>query len=112
MKPQVKEQVKEQQITCPRCGFKEAIKKGTREHKTGDKVTRYQCKKCKYKFTPNQKTMGKGKKHQTGRTLIDLDKSRTANLPGLRKVIHPDGTITYYYEFRRNRSDVNPAKRL
>lgn len=106
-------QTKEAPIQCPRCGYKEAIKKGTREHVSGTKVTRYQCKKCNYKFTPTQvKVSTKGKKHQTGRTLIDLDKAREAKKPGKRIVKHEDGTISTYWEFRRNRSDVDPSKRL
>lgn len=107
-----KPSIKEQQTQCPRCGYKEAIKKGTREHVSGNRVTRYQCKKCKYKFTPEIVTKYKKGKHQTGRTLVDLDKTRKAFKPGKRIVKHEDGSITEYYEFRRNRSDVNPEKRL
>jgi DNA-directed RNA polymerase subunit RPC12/RpoP len=100
-------------VICPQCGYKEAIKKGTREHKSGLKVTRYQCKKCGHKFTPSQaKMLTRGKKHQTGKTLIELDKARTAKLPGKRIVHHPDGTTSVYWEFRRNRSDIDPKKRL
>ncbi len=102
------------QIICPRCGFKEAIKKGTREHVSGQTVARYQCKKCDFKFTPKRmKTaLMKGKKHQTGRTSVDLDKAREAKKPGKRIVTHEDGSKSVYYEFRRNRSDIDPSKRL
>jgi len=110
--------IKPPQITCPICGYSETIKKGTRELKSGIKVPRVQCKRCKHKFTPNlQKPLPKGKKHQTGKTSVEIDRSRKAFKPGFREVLHYDknGKLvgkTSYYEFRRNRSDVNPEKRL
>lgn len=47
-------------------------------------------------------------KHQTGWTIIPLDKERKALKPGKR--LSKNGKI--YYEYRRNRSDKNLRRRL
>jgi len=99
---------------CPRCGEKEYIKKGVREQvSTGKKVPIYQCKTCNYKFTPEQSKKAQvGKKHQTGRTNVLVDKGRPAKSPGHRIVKHEDGTVTTYDEWRINRTDIDPKKML
>jgi ssDNA-binding Zn-finger/Zn-ribbon topoisomerase 1 len=98
-------------ITCPQCGSKDVIKKESRMLKSGTLVTRYQCKnpQCKYKFTPASiKKTAASKIHQIGKTSVALDRTRVALPPGKR--ISKTGKI--YYEYRRNRSDINPKKRL
>jgi len=100
---------------CPRCGFKDTIKQSARERANKTKIVKYMCMNptCGFKFTQQTvKLLTKGKKHQTGRTSVDLDKAREAKKPGKRIVKHDDGTTSVYYEFRRNRSDIDPAKRL
>jgi predicted RNA-binding Zn-ribbon protein involved in translation (DUF1610 family) len=94
---------------CPRCGSNEVIKKGSRLREVGE-AQRYQCKDCEYKFTPDlvRQTFVGHKFHQTGKTLVAIDEKRVAKLPGKR--VTAWGTT--YYEYRRNRSDVNPKKRL
>ena len=106
--PRVKEEV-----ICPRCGSTTVISKGTRERK-GDSANRYQCKDCEYKFTPNlvRRTFVGQPLHQTGKTIIAIDESRHAKQPGKRIVHHPGGKDTEYYEYRRNRSDINTKKGL
>lgn len=106
--------VPEEMIRCPRCGQSEFIKKGTREHlATKTKVPLYKCKVCNYRFTLEKaKEAVAGKKHQTGKTSVVVDKSRKAKVPGKRVVHHEGGKDTVYWEFRRNRSDVNPEKML
>jgi len=101
-------------IPCPRCGNQYVVSKEIK-HANGKISIKYQCRNsvCMYKFTPTLlKAATKGKKHQTGKTSIDLDKAREAKKPGKRIVKHDDGTTSVYYEFRRNRSDIDPAKRL
>ena len=46
--------------------------------------------------------------HQTGKTHIVEDIQRLAGTPGMRVSRHGKP----YYEGRKNRSDVNPAKRI
>ena len=94
---------------CPRCGSNEVIKKGSRLRDVGE-AKRYQCKACEYKFTPDlvRQTFVGHKYHQTGKTLIRIDEKRVAKLPGKR--VTEWGTS--YYEYRRNRSDINPKKGL
>jgi transposase-like protein len=104
-----KKNVSLKEIVCPRCGQKEFIKKGTREHKSGAVVPIFKCKVCNYKFTQGKaKEAQLGKKHQTGKTSVQLDKMREAKLPGKRTTEWG----TTYFEFRRNRSDVDPKKML
>lgn len=97
------------QTVCPRCGHKEATK-GIREHlATGKKEKLFRCDACGYKYTLKKtKEAQFGKKHQTGQTTVQIDKARTAKPPGIRKTEWG----TTYPEYRRNRSDVEPAKRL
>lgn len=106
-------------ITCPRCGNQHVVSKEVK-HANGNVAIKYQCKNsvCMYKFTPTiLKAATKGKSHVTGRTSVDIDKSRVAKLPGKRIVKHysDDGkpiTTTYYYDRRRNRADVDQKRRL
>jgi predicted RNA-binding Zn-ribbon protein involved in translation (DUF1610 family) len=98
------------QIICPVCGDTNIIKKGFREQKrTHVNVQLYKCNACGCKFTPRKaKEAQVGKKHQTGRTSVALDKTRKALPPGIRTTAWG----TKYPEYRRNRSDVNPEKML
>jgi rubredoxin len=106
-------------VICPVCGEENNYtKKGTRKLKDDTKVQRLMCRKCKTKFTPKEGTpkIVWGGKFVIGKTNVDLDRPRHAKLPGKRTVKHvgKDGKVyyTYYYEHRRNRADVNPAKGL
>jgi predicted RNA-binding Zn-ribbon protein involved in translation (DUF1610 family) len=97
-------------IECPQCGSKDVIRKESRKLKSGVLVTRYQCKnpQCGYKFTPMTiKKAAASKVHQIGKTSVMLDRTRKALSPGKR--VSKDGHV--YYEYRRNRSDINPDKR-
>jgi len=50
----------------------------------------------------------KSSKRQTGRSNKAVDRSLKAKLPGKRR----SSTGKIYYEYRKNRTDVNPKKRL
>jgi hypothetical protein len=102
-----------EEVICPRCGSNKTRKKGSRERKD-DSAQRFECTACEYRFTPNQirRTFVGQPLHQTGRTLIPIDESRFALKPGKRIVHHPGGKDTDYYEYRRNRTDINPKKGL
>jgi hypothetical protein len=43
--------------------------------------------------------------YQIGKSNRELDKKRSAKLPGKRRVYHKSGKRTTYYERRKNRSD-------
>ena len=48
-------------------------------------------------------------KHQTGDSVKDWDKKLRAEVPGKRRSA-TSGKV--YYEYRENRSDLNPKKKL
>jgi transposase-like protein len=96
-------------LKCPQCGGKNIIRKGFRDLKSGKIVQRLQCKECKYKFSLNAFRTGRHPfVHQTGRTTVAIDRPRRAKRPGKRI----SKTGNKYWEFRRNRSDVDPLKGL
>lgn len=69
--------------------------------------------KTRKKTLKAKKTKGYGKvvyrkKIQHGKTKVKVDKKRTALPPGKRKA--KSGKT--YYEYRRNRSDINIKKKL
>jgi transposase-like protein len=101
--------VRKRKLFCPQCGGTDIIRKGFRDQKSGKTVQRLQCKECKYKFTLGAFRRGLvPHMHQTGRTTIAIDRPRRAKRPGRR--VSKEGGI--YWEFRRNRSDINPLKGL
>ena len=106
-------------VKCPRCGNEHVVMKETKRP-NGTVSTKYYCRNsvCMYKFTPTiLKASVKGTKHVTGRTSVDIDKTREAKQPGKRTVKHLDDdgklvSTTTYYERRRNRADIDLKRRL
>ena len=96
-------------LECPVCGGQNIIRKGFRDQKSGKTVQRLQCKTCQSKFTLGSfRAHAIPHQHQTGRTIVEIDRPRRAKRPGRR--VSKNGNV--YWEFRRNRSDVNPLKGL
>lgn len=96
-------------LECPICGGHEIIRKGFRDQKSGTTVQRLQCKSCMSKFTLGAlRARAIPHQHQTGKTIVDIDRKRRAKRPGRR--VSKNGNV--YWEFRRNRTDVDPLKGL